>query len=102
MTPPLRFGYIDESIHDRHGLYLIAVVRAHPSLEGEARDLLTACIPTGQRPHWGKESGSVRDALVRAVASLEVDAPGGRAGSGAGLGGARACPGCRSPGHRPA
>ncbi|MEV2266670.1 hypothetical protein [Nonomuraea africana] len=74
MTPPLRFGYIDESIHDRHGLYLIAVVRAHPSLEGEARDLLTACIPAGQRPHWGKESGAVRDALVRAVASLAVDA----------------------------
>ncbi|MFD1931418.1 hypothetical protein ACFSKW_08020 [Nonomuraea mangrovi] len=70
----MRFGYIDESIHDRQGLYLLAVVRAEPSRDDEARGVLTACVPNGRRPHWCKESDAVRDALVRAVASLGVDA----------------------------
>ncbi|MGW4473968.1 hypothetical protein ACWENQ_30245 [Nonomuraea sp. NPDC004354] len=70
----MRFGYIDESIHDRQGLYLLAVVRAEPSLDDEVRHLLTDCVPTGRPPHWCKEGEAVRDALVRALASLDVEA----------------------------
>ncbi|MFE3447620.1 hypothetical protein ACFXJ8_01690 [Nonomuraea sp. NPDC059194] len=74
MTPPLRFGYIDESIHDKQGLYLLGLVRADPLIEDEARGQLSACVPPGHRPHWHTEGEAVRAELVQVVARLDVEA----------------------------
>ncbi|WP_431893852.1 hypothetical protein [Nonomuraea sp. bgisy101] len=70
----MRFGYIDESIHDRQGLYLLALVCADPSLEGEVRERLLPCTPRHQRPHWHAELEATRDLLVQVIAALPISA----------------------------
>ncbi|WP_157099847.1 hypothetical protein [Microbispora sp. ATCC PTA-5024] len=67
-------GYIDESIHDNAGLYLIAVVFAHPELGQRVNRELAAVVPTAARPHWHAEDHPTRRLLAAAVSALPVKA----------------------------
>lgn len=73
-SPPVRFGYVDESIHDSAGLYVVALVSAVPSLADQVRGVLAACVPAVRRPHWHGEDEATKYALVRAVATLPIEA----------------------------
>lgn len=67
-------AYVDESVHDDHGLYVIAAVLADPALAPTAASALRAVVPGGEAPHWHVENQPVRAALVAAVVSLDVEA----------------------------
>ncbi|MEU9884756.1 hypothetical protein [Sphaerisporangium sp. NPDC051011] len=67
-------GYIDESIHDGPGLYLVAVVFAHPEVCREPARKLAALVPGWTRPHWHAEDSPSRLRLVRAVAAFPMTA----------------------------
>lgn len=71
---PGSVGYVDESIHDEPGLYLVAVVYAVPDLAPRVGRELAELIPTATRPHWHAEDGPTRLRLVRALATLPVRA----------------------------
>lgn len=67
-------GYIDESIHDSAGLYVMALVIADPAGEDEARRLLGAVVPAPRAPHWCKEDETTRRKLLDQVDGLDLEA----------------------------
>ncbi|MER5418225.1 hypothetical protein [Streptosporangium roseum] len=69
-----RVGYIDESIHDRPGMYLIAVVLAEPDTSERVRRELSALIPVSRRVHWHAEDDRTRAGLAKTVSTLPVSA----------------------------
>ncbi|RJL23618.1 hypothetical protein [Bailinhaonella thermotolerans] len=69
-----RVAYVDESIHDRHGLYVVAGVVAEPRLSAVVQRELSAAAPFPGGPHWHAERAQVRWRLVRAIAELPVRA----------------------------
>ncbi|MER6827009.1 hypothetical protein ABT352_13575 [Streptosporangium sp. NPDC000563] len=75
--PPVsigRVGYIDESIHDRPGLYLLAVVLAEPDASAQVGRELSALIPAARRVHWHAEDDLTRIGLVKTVSTMPVSA----------------------------
>ncbi|MGW4421602.1 hypothetical protein [Streptosporangium sp. NPDC004631] len=71
---PVRFGHVDESIHDSAGLYVVAPVSAVPSPADQVRGVLAACVPAVRHLHWHGEDEATKYALVRAVATLPIEA----------------------------
>jgi hypothetical protein len=69
-----RIGYIDESIHDRPGLYLLAVVLAEPDVSERVGRELSVLIPAARRVHWHAEDDPTRAGLVKAVSTMPVSA----------------------------
>lgn len=67
-------AYVDESVHDDHGLYVIAAVLASPTLRPLAEVTLRAALPADRVPHWHIEDQPTREKLAAAVATLDVDA----------------------------
>jgi hypothetical protein len=70
----LRNAYVDESIHDNHGLYAIAAILAPPTVAAVAESTLRAALPADRVPHWHVEDHPTREKLTAAVATLDVDA----------------------------
>jgi hypothetical protein len=76
-VPPVttgHVGYIDESIHDDPGLYLMGIVFADPSISKKVECELSALIPVPRRVHWHAEDDGTRAELVKAVSTLPVSA----------------------------
>jgi hypothetical protein len=67
-------AYVDESIHDDHGLYVLAAVLGGEDDRPSIRHVLTGIRPDQAAPHWHAEAGAVREKLVDAVSSLPVEA----------------------------
>ncbi len=67
-------AYVDESVHDDHGLYVIAAVLASPVLRPTAESTLRAALPADRLPHWHAEDQPTRAKLAAAVGALEIDA----------------------------
>lgn len=67
-------AYVDESIHDDHGLYVIAAILATPSTGTRIATDLQAVLPMDRLPHWHIEDNATRAKLVGVTASLDVEA----------------------------
>ena len=67
-------AYIDESVHDDHGLYVIAAVLARPELRSSVADALRGTLPMDRRPHWHIEDDATRAKLAAVVGTLDIDA----------------------------
>ena len=67
-------AYVDESIHDDHGLYVLAAVLTGSHIRERAQDALRAVLPADRLPHWHIEDEATRAKLVSAVAGLPVEA----------------------------
>jgi len=70
----MRSAYLDESIHEGHGLYVVAAVLASESLGQAAYDELCEVLPAARLPHWHSEDGPTRAKLVEAICSMPIEA----------------------------
>jgi hypothetical protein len=68
-------AYVDESIHDDHGLYVLAAVLTDSHARERAQDALKAVLPADRLPHWHIEDEATRakDRLI--LATLLRDSP---------------------------
>ena len=67
-------AYIDESVHDDHGLYVIAAVLASPATSRVVEATFRAVVPADRLPHWHVEDEPTREKPATAVAGLGIDA----------------------------
>jgi len=67
-------AYIDESVHDDHGLYVIGAVLAPDRARPLAERDLTGVRPDLAPPHWHVEAGGIREKLVAVVRTLPIEA----------------------------
>lgn len=70
----MRAAYVDESIHDDHGLYCVGIVTVAVELRPAVVKDLSAIVPGSARPHWHDESPEVRLKLATAVGRLDIEA----------------------------
>jgi hypothetical protein len=70
----MRSAFIDESVHDLHGLYCVGVVVARADLRAIAEPALSRLVPEGDRPHWHHENDKTRLALIEAISVLDLEA----------------------------
>lgn len=69
-----RSAYIDESIHEGDGLYVIAAVLTDESLRPVLSEALRKVLPAARSPHWHIEDGITKGKLVEAIRRMPIEA----------------------------